>query len=1676
MAVQKLARSNIITRCTNNVDKETDDRLRKQLGLMKHEINFQLRVISFCQKFLALTMYRMEDAGNVPSNDSVKSPFDACLALLILVAIALPGKNVFAQTCGQGSCHITIGGTQVTPFQSVCPNTTITYGLSGSPMSMPSWSISPPSAGSFANGNSNGSSVTVTWLGNGVLRVDYPDMQGSQCEEVNYSVETHDAGFISGPTATCLGNDVTLTLTNSQNAGGLVWQQCTSACTTQSNWVSATGTNTGSSFIVNGLATTTSYRTKLVWTTCGGGTDYSNESTVTVNSGTALHIVINDPGPLCGQDAAGLIFQLIEGSSNVGSNPTYEWLRNGGNDGNPQGPGDTNPDIKIYDPYDGTYGFQIGETVQLKVTSGNSCDSNNPALSNLVTITEAEETFPTLNNIQFSPDPICSGGNVVFTLSTTSGGGISGNWTLGPGGYASSGSQYILAADDIAGMADANERVVHFSGSVSGSCGTQQSVTASTSVLTVFQSRNPTVTLSNLSVCSDDSSPVTAIPNDIGTFNVHYDWYVNGLQASGNNSSSLSQSDLNSGDDIRVLMTVENAVCAPSSNEASGQFILNPIVPIEVVINDPGAVCDNEQMRGLVFQLDESASTLGADPTFKWLRNGVFKLDEPYGPGDMNPDPKIYDPYDETYGFQVDETVQLIVESHSLCARPATQQSIIVTIKRETETFPTFAGINTITDPICAGTEAIFTATTSAGIISGDWWVGSGGFASTTNEYRINAENVNGMEVHFTGSVVGSCNNSQQISDQTSPIMVYPRPAALANDDQVCSGGNTSIFISSDIPGTTFTWTTLHDNVSEPESTGSGSVIDEVLTLISPAAGSATFTITPTSPEGCVGDTRDAIASVTPNPVNPILTIPPFCDFEVLTLFGATSENITDYQWFETAGSFIGQTPSQPVKVMPAGSYAYKYKAIDKLGCISEAYSDVTINVVSACDDKMNWIENISYNPLSPGTNEIVADSRSYFDVTGRLVQSQVKKQQTGQIWLTHVIQDELGRDVISTLSAPSEGTAFQYKHWFVTDADGNLYDHTKFDQPVGISQQGTLGWYYSSSNTLEDHVPSSQFPYSRVDYYSDGTGEVRKSTLPGEQHRLGQGHEMVSGSFPVFAELDDYLSRRNTVLGISMPAQSLSKQAVQSIVRDQNGKYSVGISDKSGKSLMNFRPGTQENQVISITNSVISSGDITSANYRPLTYFYILGDQPVSISGSTDFVAENILTGERKNPGGTFADSNGNWPAGFYRIILNNSASEVTIGYNNYLLDVSCQFYDDAGRLKVSVSLNGYKSWMTGTDYALIDKTTYEYNHQGWLLTMTEPDAGQTQFVYRKDGKIRFSQNAQQAEMNRFSYTHYDAIGRPIESGEYVGTTIAFVPMSSPLFPSSAMRTELEKIYDQIDWSGSDKKDWIRTHYDIPDETIATLPSGFQQAFVRGAVSWTENINIKTWYSYDEFGRVTWMAQKPAALDRVFVTRYTYDFIGNVLEVMNASCLSGILMSPFYHKYEYDADNRLSKVYTSVDGTNQKLRATYEYYLHGPLKRIELGDKIQGIDFVYNIQGWLTQINHPNGGINDPGGDGQAGVHSQVKADVFGLILDYYESSLQGVFQTSGVLDINQPNLFHRIPDLGANEDRAMASQKVPLLFFKDDLRKNLEEIRKVIPKQEEKNVTVKDEARKIG
>ncbi len=289
--------------------------------------------------------------------------------------------------------------------------------------------------------------------------------------------------------------------------------------------------------------------------------------------------------------------------------------------------------------------------------------------------------------------------------------------------------------------------------------------------------------------------------------------------------------------------------------------------------------------------------------------------------------------------------------------------------------------------------------------------------------------------------------------------------------------------------------------------------------------------------------------------------------------------------------------------------------------------------------------------------------------------------------------------------------------------------------------------------------------------------------------------------------------------------------------------------------------------------------------------------------------------------------------------------------------------------------------------------QTTYKYNSIQQVVEQNSPDGGTSRFWYNAAGQLVLSQDAQQALEGKHAYSRYDHLGRIVESGVLIG----FVPTFAPNQPMI-----ITEIWDEPSFPNNlpllQRQEVVHTQYTLPDPSITYL--GQPQTHTRNRIThvWkdennTGDVHNSTWYSYDEHGSVRWLIQELPSLGRKQM-RYDYDLVsGNVNKVYYQEGT----VEQFIHRYEYDADNRIVAVFTSTDDKIWERDAKYEYYLHGPLARKELGeDLVQGMDYVYTIEGYLKSINQVElDSLKDPGRDGVM-QYGTVK-DEFAMELGYY-------------------------------------------------------------------------------
>ncbi len=342
--------------------------------------------------------------------------------------------------------------------------------------------------------------------------------------------------------------------------------------------------------------------------------------------------------------------------------------------------------------------------------------------------------------------------------------------------------------------------------------------------------------------------------------------------------------------------------------------------------------------------------------------------------------------------------------------------------------------------------------------------------------------------------------------------------------------------------------------------------------------------------------------------------------------------------------------------------------------------------------------------------------------------------------------------------------------------------------------------------------------------------------------------------------------------------------------------------------------------------------------------------------------------------------------------------------------------YYDQAGNLRRTVPPKGVVL-LNPAQYnntpAHTYVTGYSYQSYNAPLTSQSPDEiASTEYVYDKLGRIVASANAKQTAAGApgpySSYTLYDNLGRIIEVGE-VNASIA--TLRNAVAANNFVTAVTTPVRKQV----------IKTYYDQAlNATISNLFPGNTQKNLRNrvaTVSYEETddnnsatYNHATHYSYDEHGNVKNLVQENGALYNFatpyFTLEYDYDLVsGNVNKVSYQKGRQDV----FFHKYEYDDDNRLHTVYTSKDGLYWDRDAKYFYYDHGPLARRELGEqKVHAEDFAYTIQGWIKAVNSNALDVNaDMGKDGTGSnfsstvtdIHKYFGRDAMGYSLNYFSN-----------------------------------------------------------------------------
>src|SRR5690554_64166 len=355
--------------------------------------------------------------------------------------------------------------------------------------------------------------------------------------------------------------------------------------------------------------------------------------------------------------------------------------------------------------------------------------------------------------------------------------------------------------------------------------------------------------------------------------------------------------------------------------------------------------------------------------------------------------------------------------------------------------------------------------------------------------------------------------------------------------------------------------------------------------------------------------------------------------------------------------------------------------------------------------------------------------------------------------------------------------------------------------------------------------------------------------------------------------------------------------------------------------------------------------------------------------------------------------------------------------------------------------------------------QTVYKYNSLNQLVYQITPDGGESRFAYDALGRLVVSQNAKQKLENQFSYTRYDELGRVYEVGELTAPSSDYsIDDIGKLVDGNGVEFDVNHLNFPDNWSMNRKE----VTHSIYDELKYIDGNSLNDILINGSqaqsnfedyhfdntrnrilcVMYQEvydtdlnNYDNASFYNYDVHGNVEELIQVVNDPELIALNQsikklsYSYDLVsGNVNEVIYQKGET----DEFRHKFNYDADNRITNVFTSKDGVIYEQDAKYFYYDHGPLARTEIGhSKVQAMDYAYTIQGWIKAVNGEE--IDEEtmmGWDGAQAANSQVAStinkhvakDAFGYSLSYYDgdynSSNTAFLNHSKATTPSSPNL----------------------------------------------------------
>ncbi|NBW35511.1 MAG: RHS repeat-associated core domain-containing protein, partial [Cytophagia bacterium] len=355
---------------------------------------------------------------------------------------------------------------------------------------------------------------------------------------------------------------------------------------------------------------------------------------------------------------------------------------------------------------------------------------------------------------------------------------------------------------------------------------------------------------------------------------------------------------------------------------------------------------------------------------------------------------------------------------------------------------------------------------------------------------------------------------------------------------------------------------------------------------------------------------------------------------------------------------------------------------------------------------------------------------------------------------------------------------------------------------------------------------------------------------------------------------------------------------------------------------------------------------------------------------------------------------------------------------FNDTHWAITYYIYDDFDRLRFVLQPEFWTNLSTYNGYGNADKRIllgklafeYRYDERGRMVYKKVPGADPVEMVYDQWDRLVMTRDGKQKEESKWSFIKYDALNRPIMTGEISNGNDASYHQSAlntfsiryeepesnnvgynfdETYPTSATINDIYTItyYDNYAFKTNlglgNAYDYASTYFNSVKGLVTATK---ERVLNTSPIQWLISVNY-----YDDRYRLIHNVSDDHLLNK---NRVTNTYYGITSWITSSTLVHGTNKLVSTTNTAYDHRGRVLSVTQSLDQGNAVMLVANQYNELGQLieknQHSTDGGKnfLQSVDHRYNIRGWLTHINNRqlsnDGTVNNDGND------------LFGMELNY--------------------------------------------------------------------------------